>query len=154
MKNKLLHKDVFMFEKVNNVVCKLESLIKNYELTKHMEEHLTTDEDRSHCIDRELFNKALEYIRTNEVKPFEVEISYGQNNKLYVTKYCCRVPYSEKQDISVVFRPFIEDNKYVIKNVKVITAYVNSNEDLHNTLDISKYASEEEFKNFIKENRC
>ena len=57
--------------------------------------------------------------------PFEVEVDNG-----IVTKCVIRVKYDDNRDISIVARDGF-----------IVTCWVNSNDDLHATLDKSKYQS-------------
>lgn len=67
-------------------------------------------------------------IMYSNIKPFEIETTYDK-----VTKYVIRISFDNERDISVV-----------IRFNTIITAWINYKEDVHKTLDKSKYATEED----------
>lgn len=74
--------------------------------------------------------EAIRVIRDTTPNPFEVEVVNGEIVKFYV-----RQPMNDDLDITVVIG--IDKNSSVMYVVK--TAWVNRNDDIHSTLDSSKY---------------
>lgn len=126
---KLLHVEKFMPKAVIKRVLTLQEKLNldNIVLSKHVEEHLS-DGDHKHDYSKEGLMACLNDIKIVPEVPFEVEVEV-EGNRFYITKYVVRVPYSETEDISIVLRGH-----------RVITAWINSEEDTHTTLDLSKYA--------------
>lgn len=145
MFSKLFHKDVFMPEGVNDI-CKnyQKATISKYFLSKHFQEHLNNQatEDRSHTYLGDIVKECLESLKTAQRDVFEVELSkdyhFFKKSGWFVTKYCCRIPYSADEDLVVAIRPQYEDGE-VVDNM-IVTAWINSNTDHHYTLDDSKYS--------------
>ena len=142
MYSKLFHKDVFMPLAVSDRGLELQKTLGNYFLSKHFKEHLENCyEDRSHKYLADIVTECLDSLKDTQREVFEVEVSknfhfFGKSG-WFVTKYCCRIPYSYDQDLVVAIRPQYRDGKVV--NNMVVTAWLNSKTDNHRTLDGSKY---------------
>lgn len=145
----LLHSEVYMPKRFSSISVKL---MKKYTLLKtshHVSNYLNNaeevreDDERRKYIDykhdfisSELVS-ALKYIIKHNVKPFEVEIT-REKNKNFVTKYVFRgYVASRNQDLVISLRPKKED-----KLNFVVTAWWNKKEDIHSTLNKSKYLNE------------
>lgn len=146
MFSKLFHKDVYMPERVVNDSIALQKDMVSIEFSRHFEQHCLNYGDRSHDYGNEVKDRVLS-LKQCPVKPFEVE--YGKSYRYFkargwfVNKFVVRFPFNSKQDISVVFFPKWKEGK---PNVLVVgTAWLNSHEDMHFTLDASKYCSEDEW---------
>ena len=152
MFSKLFHKDVYMPKSVAESAKNCQAHFSGYVLTQHLQEHLDAmDKNRSHNYLREALVKCLETIKDNPQEAFEVELSKDyhlfKKSGWFVTKYCIRIPYDDKQDIVVSIRPYYdaEKNKFISNKNRVITAWLNDNKDDHVTLDSSKYCSKQEW---------
>lgn len=149
MFTKLFHKDVFL-PLGTLVACEtLQRQLKNYFFSKHFEEHLKNQvvEDRSHKYLKDVIIECLDSLKANPRDVFEVEIGkdyhfFGEPG-WFVTKYCCRIPYDSTQDLVVVIRPQYE--KGTLVGNMVVTAWMNSHGDHHDTLDATKYTSKAEW---------
>lgn len=91
-------------------------------LSDHEEKHLAST-DKKHNYTREELFLCWRKILNGEGFLFEVEEKFGE-----VTKAVYRVSLNENKDISIVIRKGV-----------IITAWINSKEDNHYTLDCSKY---------------
>ena len=137
----LLHKDIYIPEKFKNISINLQKKLTIFTYSKHMKEHLTNlTPDRSHKyfngdITREDIDKLILSLNKIQREVFEVELTY-RYDKWMVTKYCCRIPFTDSQDLVVAIRPRKDTSL-------VVTAWLNSIEDKHFTLDKSKYISKE-----------
>lgn len=145
MFTKLFHKDCFLPEGTEEVCKDLQKGLTSYVFSKHFEEHLQNQEleDRSHSYLREAVTKCLNTLKDNPRDVFEVELGkdyhfFGQAG-WFVTKYCCRIPYSPTQDLVVAIRP--QYNGTVLVGNLIVTAWMNHHTDNHYTLDESKYTS-------------
>ena len=149
MFRKLFHKDVFMPDGVPAICNNLQARLDSYDMSHHIIEHLTNQrwEDRSHTYDERQVMKCLDSLKNSPQEAFEVEASkdyhYFRKGGWFVTKYCCRIPYSTTQDLVVVIRPQYHGGKYA--GSKVTTAWMNGRTDSHRTLDKTKYCSREEW---------
>ena len=148
MRSVLCHSDVFMPNGVQRVVRILESHLKSYQLSRHLEEHLDNDVDRSHFYLRDIIKECIESIHKNPQDGFEVELSTDNSKDWYVTKYCIRVPYSVDEDVAIVIRPRLNEasKKYDFSRNLVVTAWLNHKSDAHYTLDESKYCNKERWE--------
>jgi hypothetical protein len=72
--------------------------------------------------------ECLASLKDEPIDPFEVEVEKAVDGKILVTKYVVRIPYDKNRDISVS-----------IRGNKIITAWLNFVDDVHHTLDLSKY---------------
>ena len=85
-------------------------------------------------IDKGYIFALLKYNRKGEI--FEVEKS-GK----YIHKFVIRLPYDLEKDVCIVLRDKF-DEETLKPNLLLVTAWFNSREDNHSTLDASKYESE------------
>lgn len=150
MYSKLFHKDVYLPEGANEICNKYQGLLTKYFLSKHFKEHIENQasENRSHTYLPEVIEKCLKTLKNSPRDVFEVELSkdyrfFGKAG-WFVTKYCCRIPYSDTQDLVVAIRPKY-DGSNIVDNM-IVTAWMNSNTDHHVTLDESKYCSKAEWE--------
>lgn len=119
--NKLYHKDVFFLPHFNSQSLTLIKSAKR--LSKHLWEHIDNSTQKRYNIDVAKLYLILNSINESNCYPFEVETTDG-----IVTKCVIRCEYDESRDISIVVRDGI-----------VVTSWLNFNDDLHVTLDRSKY---------------
>lgn len=96
--------------------------------SRHLRDYFDFHDDK-HSMDRSKLIKCILSLRTNPHTPFEVEV-----NDSVVTKYVVRIPYDDELDVSIVIQTATWDGCPLIK-----TAWLNSNTDLHFTLDKTKY---------------
>ena len=149
---KLFHKDVFFPLGMKESIISFKKSFNNYVLSKHLQEHLNNNnKDRSHDYLEKALNRCLTTIKTNPQQPFEVELSkdpyFFGSEEWFVTKYCVRVSYNDKQDIVIAIRPYYDKNKHCYDGSrnKVVTAWMNAKDDAHFTLDTTKYCSSREW---------
>lgn len=147
----LLHKDVFLPDEFKHSVIRLQAKMKSYYLSRHLQEHLDNqdNENRSHRYFRNFVVNTLNEMCSNSrrlVSPFEVEVSkdfhfFGKPG-WFVTKFCIRLPYKINEDLVIVVRPRWDKNAkdYDYNNFMITTAWLNSKDDSHKTLDANKYA--------------
>lgn len=95
-------------------------------LSEHVKEHMQNI-DKKHCYTEEDIRGVLELIKAKPVEPFEVATTLDGTRLL---KFCVRVKLDTDSDISISYSP---------KSHKVITAWVNTSEDTHKTLDPTRY---------------
>jgi len=101
-------------------------IIKNVkEISCHAYNHIIDKKQKRYNIDLGKMWDIIEDITLENCKPFEAEVNV---DLAQVTKCVIRLSYDFKRDISIVFRDGV-----------VITCWVNNKDDLHNTLDVSKY---------------
>lgn len=84
--------------------------------------------EKKHSYTRQELMEAIRVIRDTTPNPFEVEVQNGE-----VVKFCVRTELDDERDITVVIA-MTKDGWHFIK-----TAWVNNKEDVHRTLDTSKY---------------
>jgi hypothetical protein len=150
MFTKLFHKELFVPEGAKKA-CKMLQVtgFKKYQFSRHFEEHLQNQvvEDRSHTYLKDVVVKCLNSLPDNPQEVFEIELGkdfhFFKASGWFVTKYCCRIPYSDTQDLVVAIRPVYENGRVV--NNLIVTAWMNHKTDHHYTLDKSKYCSKEEW---------
>ena len=152
MFTKLFHSEVYLPIKTQEVCKELQQNLNDYFFSRHFEEHLENQivEDRSHTYLKDVIVECINSLKTRQQPVFEVELGkdyhYFKKPGWFVTKYCCRIKYSEEQDLVVAIRPQYTDGKYNGNNM-IVTAWMNSREDNHYTLDRTKYCSREEWNN-------
>lgn len=141
----LLHKDICIPEKFKEISKMLQKNMEDFYYSQHMLEHLKNlTPDKSHKyfngdIDMNSIDELIDSLTTTQRDVFEVELTKF-DTKWVVTKYCCRIPYNDNQDLVVAIRP--KKNKMAM----VVTAWLNSTSDEHFTLDESKYVFKEELE--------
>ena len=147
MFTKLFHKDVYFPEGTVIACDNLQRSLKTYTFSKHFQEHLQNQviEDRSHKYLKDVVIECLDSLKTCPREVFEVELGkdyhfFGKSG-WFVTKYCCRIPYSPTQDLVVAIRPQYVDGK--LAGNLVVTAWMNHHDDNHYTLDPTKYTTKE-----------
>lgn len=121
---KLYNKKIFWkdwFDKQANDLIETNTKI---EISAHTCEQIGTKYGFMQYIDLDSLEGAIEYLQKYEFEPFEVEVEDGK-----VTKAVVRLDYSEKYDITLVFR----------KN-HIITVWLNKKNDTHEDLKRKKYA--------------
>lgn len=135
----LLHIEVFMPKYILNRALHLEEIVSEYDNTKHFIDRYNDRNNYKHYMTQELMTKALKSIQTNKTRPFEVEIKYDYKKQDYiVTKYVVRVSYDDTRDVSFAIVPIFDMNTKTFKG-RIKTAWLNNKEDIHHTLDASKY---------------
>lgn len=157
MYTKLFHREVF-FPAGAEIACdNLQRCLNKYYFSKHFENHINNQlvEDRSHKYLKDVVTECLDSLKTNPRDVFEIELGkdyykFGKSG-WFVTKYCCRIPYSDTQDLVVAIRPQYEGTTLV--DNMIVTAWMNSKTDNHYTLDSSKYCSKDEWLDNSEEKR-
>ena len=135
----LLHRDVFMPAAILNKALYLEGIVSEYDNTLHFINRYNDRNNYKHYMTQELMLKALKSIQENKTRPFEVEIKYDNVKHNYiVTKYVVRVSYDNTRDVSFAIIPIFDIDTHTFKG-RIKTAWLNSKEDIHYTLDDSKY---------------
>lgn len=135
----LLHTDVYMPLSIMKSALTIEGQIKDYSNTKHFIERYNDRTNYKHYMTEEMMLKALDSIRVNQTRPFEIEVKYDfKKNRYIVTKYVVRVSYDNDRDVSFAIIPLFDMNTHTFIG-KIKTAWLNNKEDIHYTLDDSKY---------------
>lgn len=134
----LLHEEVYMPTEVIKTALLLQKSIKN-QYSRHLLMDRLANTDYKHNYTDEDLQKAIERLRENPIKPFEVGLNkYG--GKLYLDKQCVRLSYDNFVDICIV----------VSGNGIVITAWLNDKMDTHKTLNKWRYNTKEEYERILK----
>ena len=144
----LMHKDAYMPNWVPKVVRQILTRYKSYVLSKHVIEHASHDCDRSHGYTLEGLKNALGKAIGNPYDAFEVEATqHKMYGKWIVTKVCIRVPYDDTSDACISIRPYRdpETKERDLTKALIVTAWLNNSLDGHQTLDKTKYITEEEW---------
>ena len=118
---KLYHKDVYFLDSFNSQSLTLIKSVKR--LSKHLWEHVDNSTQKRYNIDVAKLYLILNSINESNCYPFEVETTDG-----IVTKCVIRCEYDESRDISIVVRDGF-----------ILTSWLNFKDDVHDTLDRSKY---------------
>ena len=126
---KLYHKEVFWKKYFDREAIKLAEKITETELSFHIKNERMKNPDKKHPYDFNGLVKAIERIKNNEAYIFEVEVMAETG---IISKAVYRVSYDNDNDISVVIR---RDRNRIF----IVTAWVNSKEDIHKTLDKKNY---------------
>lgn len=134
----LFHKDVFMPSDIQEQCKLLQKDMKHYTFSKHFLTHLKKKEDFKHNYLVHIVHKCLKSLVNTPQEAFEIEF---KDNK--IAKYCCRIPYSKKNDLVVVIKPILMNNL-------IITAWLNRKNDVHKKLNKDKYNTETDWINYIK----
>lgn len=129
MKTKLYHITIYM---PTDYILDSYSYQKNIDIdkvqfSKHIENHFNA-RDKKHLASKYDIIQALKIAKQTQVVPFEVE---ALNNK--IIKYCIRVPFNRFKDVCLAIA-IRENGTLFIK-----TAWNNSKNDKHFTLDRDKY---------------
>ena len=131
----LYHIEIYMPSVIKAGAAKLMSKAYRARFSRHLKDWLSGNNDESslrrykhRCTESDI-RAALLRISRVKPEPFEVEIDNDGN----VIKYAVRQPLDNDNDITVVV-----DVRGVVR-----TAWVNSNEDIHRTLNPANYASPE-----------
>ena len=126
---KLYHKEVYWKKYFDREAIKLAEKITETELSFHIKNERMKNPDKKHPYDFNGLVKAIERIKNNEAYIFEVEVMAETG---IISKAVYRVSYDNDNDISVVIR---RDRNRIF----IVTAWVNSKEDIHKTLDKKNY---------------
>lgn len=157
MYTKLFHKDVFVPAGVDAVCNDLQKCLGKYFFSNHFSGHIDNqaEEDRSHTYIEDVVVECLNSLKVTPREAFEIELGkdYYKFGKAgwFVIKYCCRIPYSADQDLVVVIRPQYKGST-VVDNM-IVTAWMNSREDSHTTLNGDRYCSEKEWLSTLSTSR-
>lgn len=127
--NELYHIEVYMPNEFISQAKEHQKSIRKVLFSKHLQNHLSGT-DFKHNISEQNLILCIRNVVFNPVKPFEVEVENGK-----VVKYVIRVPYDKQRDISIV----VLCEKTQSDNPLIKTAWLNYKNDLHRTLDYSKY---------------
>lgn len=109
-----------------DIICN-KLMKRDYRFTDHLLERAINGDEKHRIPVNMLHYIIREVLRTNTIKPFEVEEING-----YVNKFCVRVSFDDKMDITIVFG--------VGSVLNVRTAWLNRKGDKHSTLIEEKYA--------------
>jgi len=126
----LFHKDVFIPSNIQEQCKLLQKDMKHYVFSKHFLTHLKEKEDYKHNYLVHIVHKCLKSLVNAPQEAFEIEFKEDR-----ITKYCCRIPYSRKNDLVVVIR------QSALHNL-VVTAWLNRKNDIHKSLNKDKYNTE------------
>lgn len=131
----LYHNEIYMPSEIKAGAAKLMSKAYRARFSRHLKDWLSGNNDEStlrkykhRCSEGDI-KAAL--LRISRVKPEPFEVEVDDNGQ--VLKYAVRQPLDSDNDITVV----------VDVNGVVRTAWVNSNEDIHRTLNPANYVSPE-----------
>jgi len=145
----LFHSDIFIPSGIQEAVTSIQKRIKKYKMSYHLREHIESPEyaDWHHDYSKQDIWDAAYSLSKNTQQAFEVELeSYYKDKELLwaVTKFCCRVPKDEDNDIVLAIRPsYLGKGKYNYSSPSLITtAWVNNKNDQHNTLRQENYSTE------------
>ena len=116
----LYHKEIHWLDSFDSQSLTLINSIKR--LSNHVYEQIESGKPRYDINIRQVYF-IIQDINESNCHPFEVEV---ENDK--VVKCVIRVRYDDERDISIVVRDGF-----------IVTMWVNSNKDLHVSLDRSKY---------------
>jgi len=119
--SKLYHKNVFWKEDFNKEYKCL--FCEKMKFSSHLKHHLYEDNVPRYNINPYELNSILNKIATSNIEPFEVELESNE-----VVKAVVRTTYNASKDICVVIRKGF-----------VVTAWLNSHNDVHETMDFSRY---------------
>lgn len=120
---KLYHRNVYWKPQFDEQSL---TIIKSVErLSNHLWEHIDMHNKPRYNIDVAKLFLIIKSIDESNCQPFEVEVENG-----VVTKCVIRVKYDDRNDISIVARDGF-----------IATCWINDNEDLHATLNKTKYQS-------------
>ena len=125
---KLYHSDVYVPDwmwKPAMQLIKTIDVTSPYAIGRHVQKALNGEDVRwSHDLHFVPFVRAFNKIKNgDDSEIFEIETTEG-----VVTKVVARTSYDEDSDISIV-----------VRNGKICSAWRNSSDDTHGTLDTSKY---------------
>lgn len=138
---KLYHEDVYMPEEFLKEALHLQTLITTYSVSRHFREQHQNENDYKHYLDFNKVASALTKLKTSPVKPFEIEITQNDKSKSFVTKYVVRVSYDSTRDITIVIIPEENKDRTSLSHAFIKTAWLNRVDDVHKTLDASKYCT-------------
>lgn len=126
---KLLHIEKWIPKNVLHIVSFLQKRIdiSKFVFSRHIQEHFAKG-DHKHGYTKEGLMECLASLKDEPIDPFEVEVEKKPDGKIFVNKYVVRIPYDQDRDISVS-----------IRGNMVVTAWLNFIDDIHHTLDLSKY---------------
>jgi hypothetical protein len=126
---KLLHIEKWIPLDILDIVFSMQKLIdvSKFSFSRHIQEHFAKG-DQKHSYNKKGLMECLASLKDEPIDPFEVEVEKAVDGKILVTKYVVRIPYDKNRDISVS-----------IRGNKIITAWLNFIDDVHHTLDLSKY---------------
>jgi hypothetical protein len=154
METKLFHQTIFVPKEITAEVIAVESHLKNYKLVLSKHVHLWCEQEKAsrkdeyapydykHAYIEEELEDVFNQIQDKKPMPFEIEITRENNNSNWlVSKIVVRINYSYTRDISIAIAI---DSFNKIAFIK--TAWFNSINDNHLTLNPSPYCTEIEWK--------
>ena len=134
MITKLYHELVYLPSKVLDECMRIKANFNNFDYSNHFKRQMEDTEDYKHYIsDKVMLEFALAKLTTSSFKPFEVETEVDNKGNEQVCKIVIRVTFDNERDITFAIIPK-ENNIGFIK-----TAWLNNREDIHFTLDKSRY---------------
>lgn len=145
-KTKLYHEELYMPEEGLKSALQAQKEIRVIKFSYHFtKQHLDTTDYKHHLDKAKILLAISKMSSSSPVKPFEIEMTQGSDDKWYLTKYVVRVPYDYSRDCSIVVLVAFDSktNKQDFANAFIKTVWLNSKEDTHKTLDLSKYSPED-----------
>ena len=125
---KLYHREV-AWDNYFDYCCRQLINRRDIVLSEHAKENFETRD-----IDKGYIFTLLKYNRKGEI--FEVE-RVGR----YISKFVIRLPYDLKKDVCIVLRD-VYDEEAKAPYLLLVTTWLNSRDDNHETLDADKYEKE------------
>jgi len=118
----LFHKSVYWIPQFD--IQSKQLLLSVKRLSNHLYDHIENSNKPRYDISIERLYNIVQGLCRQDIHPFEVEVDC--NNK--VVKTVIRTPYDDTRDISIV-----------IRYGYIVTCFLNNKDDLHLTLNKSKY---------------
>jgi hypothetical protein len=129
IKKNIYHKNCYWKKRFDGAIHFLIDTERPIEISRHELKNL--NKDRKHAVTVDDLYRTLYLCKTLKQKSylFEVETEYNTEDHFEkITKAVIRTKYDDTQDITMV-----------IRQNKIVTAWLNSNEDKHFTLNEKSY---------------
>ena len=149
MNRVLLHRDIYMPSWLQAEVARVLDRYESYTLSRHVMEHAVSGMDRSHGYTLEGLVDALDTHLGRPHEAFEAELTqYRDGGRWIVSKVCIRIPYSDMDEACISIRPWRDPQtgKVDPSTATIVTAWLNSIGDSHDTLDRTRYQGEAELR--------
>lgn len=125
----LYHIEVYMPQEYIDSSLSSQRALGTYRFSYHLKKRLFGDRDYKHALNNKVLVQCINSLRLSPIVPFEIEVDDGEVVKLVV-----RVPYTEENDVSIAIQLNSSNGCPLIK-----TAWLNDKNDVHTTLDTTKY---------------
>lgn len=125
----LYHIEVYMPQEYIDSSLSSQRTLGTYKFSYHLKKRLFGDRDYKHALNNKALVQCINNLRSSPTVPFEIEVDDGEIVKLVV-----RVPYTEENDVSIAIQL---NSSYGCPLIK--TAWLNDRNDIHTTLDTTKY---------------